>query len=144
MSTITVQAKALGRKATLFPDWTLTAPPEWVRAGSPILLRDLITRIVQQEVSAFRQRQAEQRFIQVLTLEEITRGAQEGKVSMGGRDLDQDVDPQAAVSTALQAYEDGVYLVLVDGHQVVSLDEQVFLQPDSQVTFVRLVALSGG
>jgi hypothetical protein len=99
---------------------------------------------VQQEVSAFRQRQAEQRFIQVLTPEEITRGAQKGKLSMGGRDLDQDVDPQAAVSTALQAYEDGVYLVFVDGHQVVSLDEQVFLQPDSQVTIVRLVALSGG
>ena len=144
MSSVTVQAKALGRKKPLLPDWTLSTPPEWDDVETAVLLRDLVTRIVRQEVSAFRQRQAERRFIQVLTQQEVARGAQEGKVSMGGTDLDQHVDTNAAVATALQAFEDGVYLVFVDGQQVSSVDEQVHLKPDSQVTFVRLVALAGG
>jgi hypothetical protein len=144
MSSVTVQAKALGRKKPLFPDWTLSTPPEWDDVETAVSLRDLVTRIVYQEVSAFRQRQAERRFIQILTQQEIARGAQEGKVSMGGTNLDQHVDTEAAVATALQAFEDGVYLVFVDGPQVSSLDEQVHLKPGSQVTFVRLVALAGG
>ena len=142
MSTLTIQAKALGRKKPLLPDWTLSAPPEWNDAETPLLLRDIVTQLVLQEVSAFRQRQAGRGFLPVLTPAEITRGAQEGRVSMGGRVLDQHVDPQAAVATALLAFEDGAYLVFVDGQQVCSLDEQVYLKPESRVAFVRLVALA--
>ena len=40
--------------------------------------------------------------------------------------------------------EDGLYLVVVDGVEQRSLDSQVFVNPDSRVTFVRLVMLAGG
>jgi hypothetical protein len=63
---------------------------------------------------------------------------------MGGRDLDQKVDADEAVATALEAFEDGLYLVVVDGQELRNLDAQVFLQPDSRVAFVRLTLLAGG
>jgi hypothetical protein len=44
----------------------------------------------------------------------------------------------------LQAFEDGLYLVVLDGQEQRSLDAQLFLQPDSRVAFVRLTMLAGG
>lgn len=63
---------------------------------------------------------------------------------MGGRDLEQNVDVEEAIGVALQAFEDGLYLVIVDGEEKRSLDAQVFVKEDSSVAFVRLVMLAGG
>ena len=49
-----------------------------------------------------------------------------------------------ASAVALEAFEDGIYLVIVDGEEQRELDRQIFLQPDSKVAFVRLVMLAGG
>jgi len=109
-----------------------------------VRLRDLIARIVLDEVAAFDARQAERRVLRVLTPSEIDAQAVQGKVSMGGQDLAQEVDPQAAVEAALQAFEDGIYYVFIDEVQQIALDDPVHLGPDSRVTFLRLVALAGG
>jgi hypothetical protein len=143
-ATITVEAKVLGQRKPLFTDWALALPPGWENAMECILLRDLIARIVHQEVTTFRERQAQQRLFHALTSFEIGVSAARGKVAMGGRDLDQDPDPQVAIGTALQAFEDGLYFVFVDGEQQTALDDQVQLRRDTRVTFVRLVALAGG
>jgi hypothetical protein len=107
-------------------------------------LGDLIGEIVRQEVTAFRERQDERRLFQVLSHTEIAQGAMQGKIDPGGRDLEQEVDMEAAVTTASQAFEDGLYYVFVDGEQQDELDTVLTVQPDSTVTFVRLVALAGG
>lgn len=138
---ITIEARVLGQKRPA-PAWTVPIPE--VGDGSLQLLRDLITRVVLAEVSAFRERQEGRRLIQLLTPEEIARGVERGKVDLGGRDLVQEVEPQAAVAAALQAFEDGLYLVFVDGERQTGLDRQVFLQPDSRVAFLRLTPLAGG
>ncbi|NLS80168.1 MAG: hypothetical protein GXY76_23265 [Chloroflexi bacterium] len=80
----------------------------------------------------------------VLTSGEIAQGLAAGKVDTGGHEARQTVDPQAAVATALQAFEDRLYLVFVDGQQQMSLDAAIALAPGSRVSFVRLVALAGG
>ena len=68
-----------------------------------------------------------------------------GKIDSGGSDSElQDVDVEQAVGTALQAFEDGIYLVVVDEQEMKSLDAQVFLQEESQMTFIRLTMLAGG
>ena len=67
-----------------------------------------------------------------------------GKVDMGQRDLVQKVDEQVAVATALQAFEDGLYLVIIDGHEQRELDCEVYLTPESHITFLRLVMIAGG
>lgn len=67
-----------------------------------------------------------------------------GKVDAGGSDLDQVVESEQAVETALQAFIDGLYFVFLDEQQQENLDEIVTLQPHSQLLFLRLVPLVGG
>jgi hypothetical protein len=141
---ITISGKALGKKKPLFADWSIPFPPDLKEGGDGLTLRDLLTRIVRGEVEAFRKRQAERRLLHALTANDIEEGVLRGKVDMGGRDLKQSVDEDEAVATALQAFEDGLYLVVVDGQEQRDLDQQVYLQPDSRVTFVRLTLLAGG
>ncbi len=143
-TTITVTGKILGQKKPLFTDWAISLPPDLFGSGDRLTLRDLITRIVLEEVEAFRERQEERRLTRVLSKAEIEQGVERGKVDMGGHDLAQEVDPQAAVDTALQAFEDGLYLVVIDEQQQHKLEHEVYLRPNSQVMFIRLVLLAGG
>ena len=140
---ITIRGKALGRKKPLFADWSIPFPPDLGDGGS-LTLRDLITRVVRTEVEAFKKRQEERRLLRVLTEGDIARGVGKGKIESGGSDLKQDVDPDQAVAVALEAFEDGLYLVVLDGQEQRQLDQQVYLQPDSTVAFVRLTLLAGG
>ena len=143
--TITIEGKQFGRGRALFPAWQMPLPPTEERSsGGRLTLRDLITRIVREEVTAFRERQERRLTVEALTKQQIAEGVAKGKVDMGGREALQEVDEQAAVDAALLAFEDGLYYVFVDAAQQESLDAEVFLRPDSRVTFLRLVALAGG
>ena len=53
------------------------------------------------------------------------------------------MDAEAAVGAALQGFEDGLYLVIVDGVEQRSLDSQVYLTADSRLVFLRLTFLAG-
>ena len=140
---LTISGKALGQRKPLFADFSIPLPPD-LGDGGAVTLRDLIGRIVRAEVEAFRQRQEERRLLKALTAKQIAEGAQRGKIDSGGSDLDQQVDVEEAIGTALQAFEDGLYLVVIDEQEQRSLDAQVFLKPDSRITFLRLTLLAGG
>jgi hypothetical protein len=87
--------------------------------------------------------QEERKLVRILTEREIESGLEKGRMDSGGRDLHQKIDPDEAVGTALQAFEDGLYLVFLDEEEQRDLDKQVFLRPDSKLTFVRLTLLAG-
>ena len=143
---ITVKGKVVGQARPVFPDWSLPLPPEMGSAGQ-LTLRALITRIVLEEVEVFKLRQQERRLTRVLSPADIGRGAVSGKVSMGGldgRSGEQEVDADAAVAAALQAFEDRFYYVFIDDVQGEALDQPVNLRLNSAVTFLRLVPLAGG
>jgi hypothetical protein len=107
---LTVSGKVLGRKKPLFTDFSVPFPSEYGEGG--ITLRALIDRIVRDEVEAFRTRQQERRLLRALTAEQIADAAATGKIEMGESEVEpQHVDEDAAVATALQAFEDGLYLV---------------------------------
>jgi hypothetical protein len=142
--TIWIEGKQLGSKRALFPGYEAPYPPRFAASGGRTTLRDFIGHVVGQEVAAFRQRQEERRLFQVLTEREIDAAAKRGKINPAGRELDQEVNEAAAVAIALQAFEDGIYFVFIDGEQRTALDETVFVGPGSHVQFVRLVALAGG
>lgn len=89
-------------------------------------------------------RQEQRRLTRILTTGEIEQGVQRGKIDMGGHDWNQQVEPQAAVDNALQAFADGFYFVFIDDEQQQELDSQVYLKSDSHITFLRLVPLVGG
>lgn len=144
MTTLTISGKAIGAKRPLFADWSIPFPPEWGDAGG-LMLRDLIGRVVRAEVGAFRQRQEERRVFRALTAREISEGVEKGKVEMGGSETPlQAVDEEEAVAVACQAFEDGLYLVVIDGEDYREIDREVHLRPDSRITFVRLTLLAGG
>lgn len=141
---LTVSARALGKRKPLVPDWQLPWSPEEPQGGEPITLRALITRVVLNEVDAFKKRQEDRKVVRILTERQIEQGLEKGRVDSGGRNLHQDVDPEAAVATALQAFEDGLYLVILDGEEQRELDREVFIHAESHLVFVRLVMLAGG
>jgi hypothetical protein len=107
-------------------------------------LRALLDHVVRAEVAAFDDRERQRRFVRVLSDEQLAAEAAIGRVTLGGRTRGAPVDTDQAVATALQAFADGLYLVVVDGEQVTSLDDAVPVGPDTLVRFVRLTALAGG
>jgi hypothetical protein len=144
MSTLTISGKAIGARRPLFADWSIPFPPEW-RESSGLTLRELISRVVRAEVAAFRQRQEDRQVFRALTARQIDEGAEKGKIEMGGSEVPlQPVDEEEAATVACQAFEDGLFLVVIDGEDCREIDREVFVRPDSRVTFVRLTLLAGG
>ncbi|HEX3315162.1 MAG TPA: hypothetical protein VHR72_09750 [Gemmataceae bacterium] len=142
---VTVTGRALGSKKPLFDDFSVDVPTDGGAGGERTTLRDILERVVRHEVAAFRKRQRDNRFHRALTERDIAEGAEKGKVDSGGREFKaKRVDPDAAVAAALQAFEDGLYLVAIDGQECKRLDEEVALGAESRIAFIRLTLLSGG
>jgi hypothetical protein len=144
MSTLTISGKALGSRRSLFADWSIPFPPEW-RGEGGTTLRDVIGRVVRSEVRAFCGRHEVRKVFRALTARQIAEGAEKGKIESGGGEVPpQQVDEDAAVATACQAFEDGLFLVVIDGEYQREIDREIHVRPDSQITFVRLTLLAGG
>ena len=141
----TIVGKALGQKKPLFADFSIPLPPDIREGEGGLTLGKLIERIVRQQVAGFRQRQESRKLLRVFTARQIAEGVERGKIESGGSEVEpQQVDEEEAVATALQAYEDGLYLVVIDGQQPRSLEQEVFVSSESKITFVRLTLLAGG
>ena len=82
--------------------------------------------------------------LRVLTERQIAEGLEAGAIRSGDSEAATDVDEDAAVATALLAFEDGLYSVLVDDEPVESLEAAITVRPDMRLLFLRLVALAGG
>lgn len=142
MSSITVEGKVFGRRRPVFTNWSVPLPPS--TDDMPLTLRDLIAAVVRAEVKGFQVRQEQQKLQQFLSQEAIAHGLAQGKVTMGDRNFEQAVNPEAAVDTAILGFIDGLYYVFLDDEQQENLDATVHLTADSRLTFIRLVALAGG
>jgi hypothetical protein len=138
-----IETRLLGRKARPLDGWTVPAPPGTGGDGDGLTLRELISRVVREEVRAFARRDQARRLVRILSEAEITEAAARGKVDSGGHAPSEPVDAEAAVGAALQGFEDGLYLVVLDGTEQRELDRQVFPTPDSKMVFLRLTFLAG-
>ncbi|MEM7115799.1 MAG: hypothetical protein AAF614_25385 [Chloroflexota bacterium] len=141
-ATFTVSAKQFGLSPASIPTIDVPLPPSQTPS---MTLRDLISHVVANEVAAFNKRAEKRPFFRVLTTKELTSGYQTGKFDPAGREGElQRVAEETAVSVALQAFVDGLYFVFVDGEQIEQLDASVAVAAESDVVFLRLVALAGG
>jgi hypothetical protein len=136
--TLTISGKVLGKNQNLFTSWQMSLPEQ------PQTLAELLAQIVRSEVRAFSDRQAERRSTKVLGIIDIETGVTLGKISSGGSDLEQVVDVQGAIDNALQAFQDGFYLVFIDDKQQEDLTAVVKLNANSELLFLRLTPLVGG
>lgn len=143
---LTIRGTNLGRRRPLFEDFSIPPPAE-LGDGGPLTLRDMITHVVCEEVAAFDKRQESRRLDRVLSPKQIERGVERGQVGPEGRDprlrLPPKVDVEGAVATALEAFVDGLYLVIIDDLEHRDLDAIVRIGPDSRITFLRLTFLAG-
>ena len=145
-----VACRGLGQRRPILDDFSVP-PPDSIDRGDGdggLTLRDLIEHVVRHEVSQFEQRQRERRFDRILTAASIEESLEtRGKVTPGAAEkelAEQKVDVESAVATAMVGFEDGQYLVSIDGEKQDDLDKQIYLRPDSRLTFIRLTFLSGG
>lgn len=143
---LTVAGKSLGGRKPLFEGFSVPPPPGVGDGSDPIRLRDLIAHIVIEEVAAFETRQQARRLDRVLSPAQIDAGAERGKISPEGRDPKvpaPKVNVADAVQTALEAFTDGLYLVVLDDVEQRDLDTFVSVGADSRLVFVRLTFLAG-
>lgn len=142
-----IETKVLGSRKRPYEPWETTLLEN---STETLTLHDFLTRVVLQEVEAFKNRQEERKLARVLSKEEIAVGVLRSKIDAGGLERasqeqnSQEVDPSAAVENALVAFKDGFYYVFIDEKQALSLEENITLNDNSHVLFLRLVPLVGG
>ncbi len=118
-------------------------PPEGAHDDGSMTLRHLIEHVVREQVKLFNARQQARRFDRVLSEARMVEGRAKGKVDPSSKEDPKEADAEEAVGVALQAFEDGMYLVILDEVEKRSLDEPVYLSPNSRLVFVRLAFLAG-
>lgn len=139
-----IETRVLGKRSRPLDGWAVPTPPaEAGDGGDGLTLRGLIERVVRAEVRAFEQRERTRRFVRVLAEREISDAAARGKVDPGGRAPAGPVDEDDAVGAALQGFEDGLYLVILDGVEQRDLERRVFVSDESRLVFLRLTFLAG-
>jgi hypothetical protein len=107
-------------------------------SGETISVRELIYQRVLQEVEEFNNRQPTvfRMLVQPNDTERTLNGFKFHKPRL--------VDPATQYKKAIEAFEGNGFIVLVDDHQIDSLDTEISLHPETSVTFLKLVPLVGG
>ncbi len=135
---ITIAIKSLAKKR-------LTSQKiELPNLSTPITLAEFLTQLVSQQVQAFNQR-VNQTDNPPLPLNDdyLSILTNTGKVAFADKDNLKQADESHAITTALQAYEDGLFAVFIDDTQIESLETTIDISKDSIVSFVRLTFLAG-
>jgi hypothetical protein len=122
-------------------DQTPGAHPPAVRqlrlASERITLRALLTRRIEEEVAALNAGDYAIRPLVVAPTEQERR--LNGEPKRPAR-----IDATRQLAAAIEAFQRTRILVVVDRRQVLDLDEEFTVTPDSEVRFIKLVPLVGG
>jgi len=106
-------------------------------------LRQLIESVVRLEVDDYNNRGTENMLVPFLTETEISDQGTVGKISFGRLYSDRKANPEKAVQTALQGFEDGLFRVVVEETEATELDKPLDINENDTLTFIRLTFLAG-
>jgi hypothetical protein len=81
---------------------------------------------------------------QYLTDAEIKEQIKQGAVKHPSNKAPSKIKSRIEINNALTAFDQGVYVIVVDGQQVESLDDTITLTPHSKITFMKMTPLVGG
>ena len=104
-------------------------------------LRDFITAVATQQVEAYNAKKHEQNVLPFLTSEQIEDGAAVGKVGFGAIYGEEKANVEKAIVNAIIAFEDGLYKIFINDNEVQHIDNEVFINKESVVMFLRLTLL---
>ena len=126
---------------TIVDEWTPVGPKSaWALdlLTERVTARELIRSRVHQEVSEYNARHPGvfRGLVQPTEAERVLNGDR----VRGGRKIDW----EAQYEKALAAFQKNGFLLFVDDRQVIDLDDEVVVEPGTEVSFVRLVPLVGG
>ena len=142
---VSVSARTIGRNRSRVEEHPIDLGSG---AAGVVDLAGLISAIVIAEVAAFEDRRRDGELLAFLSDEQLREAAGRGSVRFTQWSTDgpppTPVDPDEAVATALLAFEDGLFKVVLDGVDVPELSTAVSVGDGATVMFVRLVALAGG
>jgi len=106
-------------------------------------LRQLLEMVVLQETEKYNSRGTENMLVPFLTEAEISDRSTVGKVGFGRLYSDKKIDPEKAVETALQGFEDGLFRVVINNMEITEIDKPLAINENDVLTFIRLTFLAG-
>lgn len=134
---IHVKAKALGKRKDILASTPYSLPDD-IHS-----LRQLLTAVVLTGTARYNSKEPEKTLIPFLTQQELDAQAQTGKVGFGAVYSDKKADPDKAVATAIQCWEDGLVRVFMNEEELTQLDVPIVIPEEAVFTFIRLTFLTG-
>lgn len=106
-------------------------------------VRELLTYMVRYCVREYNSRKENSELLKILGKEEISNQSATGKIGFGVNYGDKKPKLDEAIENALQCYEDGIVVLFADGNKTETLDEEITVKDDTELTFIRLTMLAG-
>jgi len=103
---------------------------------------DLIKYMVRENVKEYNEKPVATPILAYLTKEDMADGASLGKIGFNTRQNKNIQNEDAAVENALLSFEDGIFKLFINESEF-GFEEEISLKEDDQVTFIRLVMLTG-
>jgi len=107
-------------------------------------LQNFLQLVVTKEVANYNEKTTNKSLLPYLDKTTLAKMAEYGKVDFGEMYNTEPAILEEAVSTAIQAFEDGLFMILIDGAICRNLAQKIQFRENSEVVFLRLVALAGG
>lgn len=111
--------------------------------NQPKTLRQLIIEAVKTCVKQYNLRVDNEENAKPITQQQIEDRAELGKIAFGINYNGKKADLQKAIDTAILGFEDGLFKVFVGEDDIESLDEEIEITENADVTFIKMTMLSG-
>ena len=111
--------------------------------GQPTTVHELIVQMVVVCVNDYNVRKESKELLKNLSMSDMEEQAESGKISFGINYGENRAHLEAAVSNALQCFEDGIYRIFLGTEQLQKLEDKITLTEDCVLTFVRMTMLVG-
>ena len=134
---IRITIKQLGKKRNKIQE------QDFYLSNCPSTVGELITEAVRTCVAGYNQRFETKEADRAFSAEEIEDMSEIGKIAFGLNYGNRRADFDQAAETALQAYEDGLIRIFVDGEELGAADQSLSLCEGASCTFLKLTMLSG-
>ncbi len=136
---ITITGRLIGMQKPLFEPWSIAIEP-YLDGNDDWTLSELIEMVILEATTIFNNPPQDATFLQSVNAR-IAIANTSISEAIASDQTAMDLQIGEAIASALQAFEEDVYLVVLDNEDVMDLDDEIELKPESHVTFVRLVPL---